>query len=344
MILEPSVETLNRSCLWSEDRLLLDYSGLKTHQQIGRIHTPDSLDSLTKILPLNPESISFCVRGSGHSTHLHSIPLSHELLLSTMHLNKVLFLTEGSIRCQSGVQVGVLQQLLYSLGWKLPVIHSGDQIGPTIGGFFMAGGFGEDSIRYGGFWNNVTSICWLDLQNLIAHRYDHSSPEFWEICGSGGNSAGLIVDLDLKILPIESGCHYPSGYDTRLPWNFGAASPNHVLWQTLFAPIGLHKSIMTTFRRHLNLFSEAWHKPRHRSMEIKNTNNKLPFFMRQLAGDLIAFSIGGELKPPYVRSARIMTDGFTNIIAMLDSCVPYESCELSAATLKSSQLDLHDDE
>jgi hypothetical protein len=46
------------------------------------------------------------------------------------------------------------------------VIYSGDEIGPTIGGYFMAGRFGEGSRVYGGFWANVNSLYWLDLQNL----------------------------------------------------------------------------------------------------------------------------------------------------------------------------------
>ena len=116
--------------------------------------------------------------------HGRSLPSHDEHLVSTSNMNTVRVLDQCTLEVDCGVQIGGLNRVLNQHNCRLPVLHSGGHGGPSMAGYFLAGGIGEDSSMFGGFWSNVDEIFGL-IYYQINRWYSQSDPEFWKISGSG---------------------------------------------------------------------------------------------------------------------------------------------------------------
>ena len=189
--MEISISELNSLCGVDCAMYLTDYANVFNRRYEPSISCSTVHDVHSEFFENSTQSkIRF--RGIGHSMHGRSLPCSEEKLISTCNMNIVKVLDEYTLEVDCGVQVGALNDFLNQYYCRLPVIHSGGHGGPSVAGYFLAGGIGDQSSIFGGFWSNVEEILWTDFSEKKSCWYTQSDPRFWEISGSGGRLAGFL--------------------------------------------------------------------------------------------------------------------------------------------------------
>jgi hypothetical protein len=144
--------------------------------------------------------IALRVRGRGHSMDGKSLPKPGELLVLTQKLNTMKKIGDDLIEVGSGVSLYAVNQWLSAYGRILP-IHNDGIVGPSLGGFIAAGGIGRGSRHFGGFWNNVIEITFVDGTGKI-HTINPGDPVFPWLFGSMGQ-LGIVLSAKLKLIPLE---------------------------------------------------------------------------------------------------------------------------------------------
>lgn len=144
------------------------FSSLDHHQFVY----PSSREELRDIIiSARSNNNSIRVLGNSHSLTTLNIPRQNEIVILLDKFNTVVLNEDHSITADAGVEIKVIAKFLNILGLDLPIINGG--LGsPTVAGFIYAGGIGKTeadaslslgrSAVYGGFWNHVNSIEWID--------------------------------------------------------------------------------------------------------------------------------------------------------------------------------------
>ena len=244
---------------------------------------PRKVETITRIIRLaNERSIPLRVRAQGHSLNGSSIPSPAELLVATHNFRQVRFEEAGTVTVGSGVVLWVLQYILRQRGFDLPVLNDGYP-GPSVGGYAAAGGFGPRSAVFGGFWDNVIELRFVDgLGN--ARQATCADPLFPWLFGSMGQ-LGILIDAKLAIIPRDgSGAPpYPAGTSLlapqlaapKVPPEFATSGDERLFWFTLFTPDEFlddaHRELIALERRHSATlrFQERYRYPiRQRGMTL----------------------------------------------------------------------------
>lgn len=224
---------------------LSDFSGLHTPEDSCLEVAPRGADTLARIVQLAcVHDIALRIRAQGHSLNGSSLPREKELLVSTRNLRRVRFEEPGSVTVGSGVVLWVLQRILRRYGYDLPVLNDGYP-GPTVGGYTAAGGFGPRSSVYGGFWENVLEMRFVDGRGNL-HRVTPADALFPWLFGSMGQ-LGVQIDARLAIVAYKGPGElppYPAGTTLQapelvnppIPPEFDRSAGERLFWFTLFTP------------------------------------------------------------------------------------------------------------
>lgn len=168
------------------------------------VYAPANLDEAKSLLiAAKEQKFRIRIRGAGHSISGLTVPRpgAAEVVLSTERLNKIedYSVSAGTITVQPGVRMAHLQDFILANmpAHFLPVYP--DAPGPTVGGFFLAGGVNPSSFANSGFWQWVTQVRLLTADGVV-HELRPEDPDFWYLPASSGH-LGLVVSLTLKLKP-----------------------------------------------------------------------------------------------------------------------------------------------
>ena len=332
--MEISISELNSLCGVDCSVHLTDYANVFNRKYDSAISCSSLHDFHSEFVGKSPQS-NIRFRGVGHSMHGRSLPFSEEKLISTSNMKIVKVLDEYTLEVDCGVQVGALNNFLNQYYCRLPVIHSGGHGGPSVAGYFLAGGIGDHSSIFGGFWSNVEEILWTDFSETNSQWYTQSDSRFWEISGSGGRLAGFLEKLRIRFLSSSNAALQ------NMPTYFELSPKPHpleepVVWWTIFSSDLHRRKLLNMMRKIAPRLSPFLSLVPPRQIAIKKVSS-YPDFLKCFEDSLFAFSIGGNLRGNRSKSAYQAT------LLIEDMCkrdsallVPYSSSELSSQSFDQS--------
>ena len=111
-------------------------------------------------------------------------------------------LKNAAVTAGAGIPIALLNEfIMKESDYALPVANGGG-IGPSIGGFFSAGGISYTSEKYGGFWNHVLEVTLVIGNGKIIHVKPDNEIFPW-IFGSMGQ-LGIITEAKLALVPVKN--------------------------------------------------------------------------------------------------------------------------------------------
>lgn len=156
-----------------------------------------------KIRELIPQHFPFIPRGLGRSYGDASLNSEHYVILME-RMNRFLSFDEktGLLQAESGVSLKEILDLFVPRGWFLPVTP-GTKF-TTLGGCVAADVHGKNHHRDGSFSNFVESITLILADGTKKLCSRTQEPDlFWATVGGMGLT-GIILEITLKLIPIES--------------------------------------------------------------------------------------------------------------------------------------------
>jgi FAD/FMN-containing dehydrogenase len=194
---------------------LQDFSMLHTSTGMFCEVAPSSAEELCAVLELAYRlHVPIRVQGQRHALNGSGLPRPGELCVQTSQLATIRFSQEGTVTAGAGIVLWALRAVLNVFSYTLPVVNLG-YAAPTVGGFIAGGGFGDDSARYGGFWENVESVTLISGRGNIEHIRRHD-PVFPWIFGAMGQ-LGVVADATLDIIPFKEDTPPPYPHDLAVP-------------------------------------------------------------------------------------------------------------------------------
>ncbi|KQK18047.1 berberine bridge enzyme-like 27 [Brachypodium distachyon] len=102
---------------------------------------------------------------------------------------------------ESGAQIG---ELYYAISKASPSLAFPAGVCPSIGvgGHFSGGGFGMLLRKFGIAAENVLDAKLVDANGKLHDRKSMGEDHFWAIRGGGGESFGIVVGWEVKLLPV----------------------------------------------------------------------------------------------------------------------------------------------
>jgi FAD/FMN-containing dehydrogenase len=125
-------------------------------------------------------------------------------IISTMRYNKFLdFDTQqGIIRCQAGVLLSEILEVILPQGWFLPVTPGTKLI--TVGGAIASDVHGKSQHKAGNFSDHVISLELMQADGQIVTCSKEDHPDlYWTTCGGMGLT-GVIINATLRLIPVET--------------------------------------------------------------------------------------------------------------------------------------------
>lgn len=163
--------------------------------QVYTFRTRDQLQELIRKVP------RLIARGAGLSYGDASLG-TH--ILSTTHFNKIVDFDreQGIIRCESGVTLDELLEVIVPAGWFLPVTPGTKFI--TVGGAVASDVHGKNHHKEGSFGDYVTEMEIMGASGGITVCSREENAElFLNTCGGMGLT-GIILDVEFRLKPIET--------------------------------------------------------------------------------------------------------------------------------------------
>ena len=188
-------------------KIFTNYAQFFYSRLIGFVHHPNSISELSLLIKYaKQENTPLRIVGNSHTLNTSNIPRNNEVIVSLSRLNNIKIIDHSSALVGAGRDLRSLQYYLNTHKLDIPIINGG-KASPTLGGFISAGGIGktEDfntigrSELYGGFWQNVIEITYLDGCGKI-FTIDSSSDLFLWFFGSLGQF-GVVVEAKIKLIP-----------------------------------------------------------------------------------------------------------------------------------------------
>ena len=144
-------------------------------------------------------------RSGGHSYEGYSV-LPNAVTIDLRNLNTVVVNVEAN---QPTAVVGAgarLGELYYKVSGATNDSYTivGGTCPPVgVGGFILGGGIGPLSRNYGLGCDQLLKVTLVDYQgNLITATADTNADLFWASCGGGGGNFGIVVEYELKLVPL----------------------------------------------------------------------------------------------------------------------------------------------
>lgn len=160
------------------------------------IHEPRNLKEVIELI-LNKDNL--IVRGNGKCYGDASLSKN---IISTIHLNKIIALDSetGIIRCEAGVLLSTILELIVPKGYFLPVTPGTKLI--TIGGAFASDIHGKNHHVEGVFSDHVTEIKLVNANGEIVTS--KSNEDLFLQTAGGLGLTGCIIEVSLKLKKIET--------------------------------------------------------------------------------------------------------------------------------------------
>lgn len=125
-------------------------------------------------------------------------------IISSLRYNKFLAFDEkqGLLRCQSGVLLAEILDVIVPKGWFLQVTPGTKLI--TVGGAIASDVHGKSQHKTGNFSNHVIEMeVMLGDGRVVCCSQDKNADLFWTTCGGMGLT-GVILHATLRLKPIET--------------------------------------------------------------------------------------------------------------------------------------------
>jgi FAD/FMN-containing dehydrogenase len=166
-----------------------------------------------------------------------SLPAPNELTIRTRGLIAIRFDKPGTVTAEAGIPLQDLRHVLQDrFGYDLPVTNGGSSTGgPSVGGFINAGGYGDGSAKYGGFWENVDAVTVIGPGGAWS-TIERDDPRFPWLFGAMGQ-LGVIVEARLDLVPVDAAHPPPYPQGARATVDFPPSDPTRmapIYWYTLF--------------------------------------------------------------------------------------------------------------
>ncbi|VAI18892.1 unnamed protein product [Triticum turgidum subsp. durum] len=190
---------------------------LKSSIRNPKFFTPSTVRPLYIITPTNASHVQaavLCGRRSGLRIRVRSGGHDYEgLSYRSVRAESFAVLDLSSLRAvrvdaqaatawvDSGAQLG---ELYYAIGKASGVLGFPGGLCPTVGvgGHFSGGGFGMLLRKYGMAIDNVIDAVLVDAKGRLLNKNTMGSDVFWALRGGGGESFGVVVSWQVKLLPV----------------------------------------------------------------------------------------------------------------------------------------------
>ena len=229
---------------------ITDYSGYYKSTPVFEEVSPTSCQEAAQIIQAAyAQRVQVRSRGNGHSLNGSSLPKKRELLLKSEGLNHFQFLDDNQILIGAGVTLWDLEDMLRLRGYQFPMANGGF-VAPTVAGFISAGGLGNFTEIFGGFWNAVLEITLITGEGETL-KINRDNPLFPWVFGSMGQ-LGFITEVKMKILAASPSKSYNLFSEGIIPRSI---PPNEkYCWFTLFASLKNEAAA----QEQLLAFAERW--------------------------------------------------------------------------------------
>ncbi|MEK5382384.1 FAD-binding oxidoreductase [Niallia sp. FSL W8-0635] len=160
---------------------------------------PISIEEIKEIVTFAvANKVSVTIRGAGTGNYGQAIPLKGGIVLDLTKLDKLLELTESTVKVQAGMRLGALEKTLRKQGKELRIYPS-TFMTSTVGGFLCGGSGGIGSIRWGNLWDgNIIGVTVMTFEG---------EPRIFEVVGEemedyihNYGTTGIVLEA---ILPVE---------------------------------------------------------------------------------------------------------------------------------------------
>lgn len=210
-----------------------DFSGYH-RGSASAVFRPESADEVADVVrSANNEGCALRFRGHGHSMNGSSLASRDERVISSEALCKFAFEEKDTVTVGGGALMWDVHTMLAHHGYQLLVANDGAAPAPSVGGFVSAGGIGENTGAFGGFWETVTELTVVSGKGEILTLRPEDDLFQW-MFGSMGQLA-FVVEAKLRIYTKDETAHrYPLGQQGTIPRTL--ASWDRYSWFTLFVP------------------------------------------------------------------------------------------------------------
>jgi decaprenylphospho-beta-D-ribofuranose 2-oxidase len=174
------------------------YNWSRYPRVLANQHSFTRVSELRDLLKRVPSLIA---RGSGLS--YGDASLSGEVV-STLRFNKMLRFNRaaGVIRCESGVTLDEILQVIVPAGWFLPVTPGTKFI--TLGGAVAADVHGKNHHKEGSFSHYVKSLTIMGADGKITECSATKNQELFHLTCGGMGLTGVILEIEIELKKIES--------------------------------------------------------------------------------------------------------------------------------------------
>ncbi|XP_044969010.1 berberine bridge enzyme-like Cyn d 4 [Hordeum vulgare subsp. vulgare] len=150
-------------------------------------------------------NMSIRVRSGGHDYEGLSYRSVHAKDFVVLDLSQLHKVSVDSHTSTAWVESGATLGELYYKVWKASdVLGFPAGLCPTVGvgGHFSGGGFGMLMRKYGLAIDNVIDVELVDAKGRLLNKTSMGSDVFWAIRGGGGESFGIVLKWQVKLVPV----------------------------------------------------------------------------------------------------------------------------------------------
>ncbi len=164
------------------------------------IMKPTTMDEVKEIVAFAVDhKVPVTIRGAGTGNYGQAIPLKGGIVLDLTMLNRLLEVTDQTVRVQAGMKLGVLEKSLRAQGKELRIFPS-TFMTATVGGFLCGGSGGIGSIRWGNLWDqNILGVTVMTVEEE-PQIFDVAGEEIEQYIHNYGTT-GIVLEA---VLPIEN--------------------------------------------------------------------------------------------------------------------------------------------
>lgn len=162
------------------------------------VHEFQDVETLRALVQQLPSAIP---RGNGRSYGDSALGAS---MISSLRYNKFLSFDaeQGVIRCQAGVLLSEILEVIVPQGWFLPVTPGTKLI--TVGGAIASDVHGKSQRKVGNFSDHLVDFEMMQADGSIVRCTPQDTPDlFWTTCGGMGLT-GIILTATMRLVPIET--------------------------------------------------------------------------------------------------------------------------------------------